>query len=90
MEKSVKVHPRLVEAVLKDLDPRFVLDSQASALLTSVLEELINTQLVEEDEPENGSEEAPHSPQEPATLFNDVSSGSISRQRSDSHGPSSE
>lgn len=45
---SVKVHPLFAEAVLKDIDPRFVLDESSASFLTTKIEEIINSALEEE------------------------------------------
>lgn len=49
-QESVKIHPLFAEAVLKDIDSRFVLDPEASSLVTSAIEEIINSAIEDERE----------------------------------------
>lgn len=44
----VEVHPLFGEAVLKDIDSRFVLDESAASFLKTQIEEIINTALEQE------------------------------------------
>lgn len=56
-QQGVKVHPLLGEAILKDIDSHFVLDAAASSVLTSAIENIINSVIEEQKQEDRAKEE---------------------------------